>query len=1060
MQRIGMKSFNNYILFAIGLLFFLGGTTVSGQGWERTYGQNNNFSDEGTRVFETPDGGFLVAGRGLSKLIFFLKVDQEGDIVWSRGQLDWYFGASGRMYDMIEIDDGYVVGGVISKNNIGEALVMKIDMDGDTLWTRTFQDDSVSIRIASLIETQNKDIFVVGWKNNPPNISNGASDVFLARMDKDGELIYEKVFGEPNQYEKIESCIETSDGSILLWGHVTAAGVGPDVYVVDVSTAGDTLWTKRFGNPVSWSHESGKSIVASPDGHYFGLFQNSTLENVGLMKMDENGNELITYNLGNTDDFIEVNELKIDDEGLSINGSYQENGTLPWNGFHFRVSLEGDSLWLKRYGGQLHNNLYDITSTSDGGYILVGIISKAIGLSTFNDLYLVKTDSLGNSWTNYHQGNVFHDSLTNCLQDGAEISLSGWPVTAQGDNGTFYGITDSIGNYEIRTDTGTYELSINVPNAYWTACRTDSIVSMPTFFDTVQVDFPAQAQYECPIINVDVSTPYLRRCFPNTYYVSYCNEGTVLEEEPFIEIEFDEWLTVDSSSLSWSSQDGQVFTFEIGQLDVGECGGFQVYTTLNCDSTVLGQTHCVMAHSFPDSVCLPPNTFWDGSTIAVDGECDSDSLFFKIRNTGTGNMSQPLNFVIIEDQVLHLNGSFMLPAGDSTGINIGTTGMTYRLEAEQAPDHPTNSTPSVTIEGCGNGMQFSLGFVNMYSHNDADPFISIDCQDNRGSFDPNDKQAFPNGIGTEHIIFHDTELEYMIRFQNTGTDTAFKVVIRDTLSPFLDPVSVRPGASSHPYTWTLQNTGALKFTFDDIMLPDSNVNEMLSHGFVKFKIKQQPGNLPGTLIHNQAAIYFDFNAPVITNQTDHKIDDRPMVSDTLTLVICETADFPQDTTLVIPSNQLSWEINSTNNLVILPIYNLVINDSILLGEIYDTTFYDADTTIIQQYISENGCDSIVTIHLDVITSTDNIQAAANQFKLFPNPTSGQVNISFEMKKAGEVEMVLRENSGRQVGILSKKQWLGAGKHHIPIPIYDLPNGFYWLEVKSNNWTAVLKLSKI
>ena len=82
---------------------------------------------------------------------------------------------------------------------------------------------------------------------------------------------------------------------------------------------------------------------------------------------------------------------------------------------------------------------------------------------------------------------------------------------------------------------------------------------------------------------------------------------------------------------------------------------------------------------------------------------------------------------------------------------------------------------------------------------------------------------------------------------------------------------VKPGASSHDYRWALSGENVLAFTFDHIMLPDSNVNEAASHGFVKFLISQRPGNPLGTRIENSAAIYFDFNAPVITNTAFHTL---------------------------------------------------------------------------------------------------------------------------------------------------------------------------------------------
>ena len=66
----------------------------------------------------------------------------------------------------------------------------------------------------------------------------------------------------------------------------------------------------------------------------------------------------------------------------------------------------------------------------------------------------------------------------------------------------------------------------------------------------------------------------------------------------------------------------------------------------------------------------------------------------------------------------------------------------------------------------------------------------------------------------------------------------------------------------------------LRFRFDNILLPDSNTNEAASRGFVQFRVQQQPDNPLGTVIPNQAAIYFDFNEPVITNATWHTVGEQ------------------------------------------------------------------------------------------------------------------------------------------------------------------------------------------
>ncbi|MBK9176961.1 MAG: T9SS type A sorting domain-containing protein [Flavobacteriales bacterium] len=151
---------------------------------------------------------------------------------------------------------------------------------------------------------------------------------------------------------------------------------------------------------------------------------------------------------------------------------------------------------------------------------------------------------------------------------------------------------------------------------------------------------------------------------------------------------------------------------------------------------------------------------------------------------------------------------------------------------------------------------------------DADPTNNTATiqQTVTGSFDPNDKLATTSTRLSDALYFinEDQWIDYTIRFQNTGTDTAFHVIITDTLPATLDPATLEMGAASHAFTWQLRDQGTLKFRFFDILLPDSNVNEAASHGFVSFRIRPRPPLFPGTVIENTANIYFDYNPPVIT----------------------------------------------------------------------------------------------------------------------------------------------------------------------------------------------------
>ncbi|HRD38415.1 MAG TPA: T9SS type A sorting domain-containing protein, partial [Bacteroidia bacterium] len=139
-----------------------------------------------------------------------------------------------------------------------------------------------------------------------------------------------------------------------------------------------------------------------------------------------------------------------------------------------------------------------------------------------------------------------------------------------------------------------------------------------------------------------------------------------------------------------------------------------------------------------------------------------------------------------------------------------------------------------------------------------------------GSYDPNDKRVNPEGNITPSFVSAGNYLDYTINFQNTGTDTAFTVIIKDTISNFLDLSTFQFVASSKPVLIDI-NANIIDFKFYNILLPDSNVNEPGSHGFVSYRIKPKSTATLGDVIKNTAFIYFDFNSPIVTNTTSTPI---------------------------------------------------------------------------------------------------------------------------------------------------------------------------------------------
>ena len=130
------------------------------------------------------------------------------------------------------------------------------------------------------------------------------------------------------------------------------------------------------------------------------------------------------------------------------------------------------------------------------------------------------------------------------------------------------------------------------------------------------------------------------------------------------------------------------------------------------------------------------------------------------------------------------------------------------------------------------------------------------------SYDPNYKDATPELSPVQ--VVNGTFIDYNIHFQNTGNDTAFNIVLADTLSPLLKSNILQVVATSHPCNVTMKDS-IIYFEFLKINLPDSNTNNFRSNGFVHFRLLPQTYVPLGSRINNKASIYFDYNKPVVTN---------------------------------------------------------------------------------------------------------------------------------------------------------------------------------------------------
>ncbi|AXG71443.1 repeat domain in Vibrio, Colwellia, Bradyrhizobium and Shewanella [Kordia sp. SMS9] len=179
-----------------------------------------------------------------------------------------------------------------------------------------------------------------------------------------------------------------------------------------------------------------------------------------------------------------------------------------------------------------------------------------------------------------------------------------------------------------------------------------------------------------------------------------------------------------------------------------------------------------------------------------------------------------------------------------------------------------------------------------------------------GSYDPNDIRVLEG----DEILVEDIDkyLHYIIRFQNTGTASAINIRVEHILDDKLDWPTMQLQSLSHSGRVEITNGNNIEFIFDGIYLPDNTTDEPNSHGYITFKIKPKNDVVLGDIFNATAAIYFDFNPPIITNTATTEI-----------VNLLSVDEFEANTVTIYPNpTRNTLTINSKKNINTIFVYDL------------------------------------------------------------------------------------------------------------------------------------------
>jgi uncharacterized repeat protein (TIGR01451 family) len=302
----------------------------------------------------------------------------------------------------------------------------------------------------------------------------------------------------------------------------------------------------------------------------------------------------------------------------------------------------------------------------------------------------------------------------------------------------------------------------------------------------------------------------------------------------------------------------------------------------------------------------------------------------------------------------------------------------------------------------------------------------------RGSYDPNDKQATPN-LTVAEVADNNHWIDYNIRFQNTGTDTAFNVVIADTLSPLVQWDQLQFKGSSHLCRTTVKGN-VIFFEFIDIYLPDSNTNKTGSNGFVNFAVKPLTTLTNGTLVPNTASMYFDYNSPVVTNTA------RTLSGSILPLTLVSFNAIPkEDENKIFVYWNTANEVNTSHFVIEQSVDGRTFKPAVEIaakGSGSNSYFYSitkSNTVYLRlKMVDKNGAFT----YSNIIKLTED---KTNGFDIVNNPAKGSLNVNVRSTSLNNTTAKIVNVQGQIVKTFMLKHNLQT------IDIAALQRGVYYLQ---------------
>ncbi|MDD5571444.1 MAG: T9SS type A sorting domain-containing protein [Bacteroidales bacterium] len=715
-------------------------------------------------------------------------------------------------------------------NGLGSlCAILKYDLNGYLIWKKTF--DTYYVGTIKKIKADKYDNLYATFSSGYDYSS------FYIKYDKNGNELFKVNF----KYYFITQDIQIDENNNIYF------------YGDDELNSADYICINKFdslGNEILHKPDSnytyGYKIIFDKEKNIYAQAENR------IIKYSDNGVEL--WNKA-TAVYSYLSQLRFDNDSNLIIAGPSRNQDINI----MKFQRDGTQLWSVIYNGILNAGDYltGIDIDKDNNIYVVGETNSVSSPVWTGDFLLLKYDKNGNKLlektikgSSSSGANIGECVI--CNKDGS-IYISGCTYNDLTKADAFIAQIDTLGNILWQD---IYNTSIN-NNEEWNNLYVDNNKNLYVF---------------------GISSPSQWGGNAYTLYMKYCSGSCEGAINPSIKgkIFFDDNNNCSLDSAEKGIQKkivkltGKNIEYSFSNIN----GNFSFYTdsgkyTLNlisqkywnkCSDIIINLNNPTdtSINNFIGTYMLPD--IQDLNISIGSGRLRSgDTVALSILLSNRGTKLTDGRVVLLYDGLLKLIGSN--PLYDTISSNKVVWNFT-KLEIGEFKRYDFYMYVDTNLIG-GTKLQNMFAIAEPLK-NDTTPLDNIDSLISEvvGPYDPNCKSVLPDTI----IRPNDSTLTFLIQFQNIGSDTAFNVVIRDTISEWLDINSIRFGACSFEPTINIINN-IVFMKFINIKLPPKSINDKGSNGFIKYTINIK-GNLPkGTDITNTAFIYFDYNASISTNTT-------------------------------------------------------------------------------------------------------------------------------------------------------------------------------------------------